>query len=123
MAPFKIKREADLTPPPRKGLGSFQNDPETIGTSSASGSFTKKAMESLIPDPDWKVCEGEDRLHRVRIKEQAAKLAVSALRKMSTTLKMHLLANPSCQTRIDKIRKSQSCLLTTSILSFVMLGH
>jgi hypothetical protein len=110
MAPTKIKREADLTPPPRRGLGSFQNDPETMGTLSATGGFVKP------PDPDWKQCDGDNRHSRVITKEQAAKKAVSALRKMSNTLTMHLLATPTCQIRINKIRKSHFGFTTASIV-------
>jgi hypothetical protein len=116
MAPFKIKREADLDPPPRKGLGCFQNDSENMGTSSAHNSFAKPAPKPLIPDPNWKQCERENRLERVKIKEQAARMAVSALKKMLNTLSRHLLASPLCQTRIDKIRKGLPCLLHISVI-------
>ncbi|KAE9365442.1 hypothetical protein N431DRAFT_549648 [Stipitochalara longipes BDJ] len=99
----KVKREPDLTPPPRQGLGSFKTDPDTIGASGTADSFTKPAIEPLIPDPDWKQCERDERLRRVRIKEQAVKKAVSALKKMTTSLIQHSLAIPACKPRIDKI--------------------
>jgi hypothetical protein len=116
MAPSKIKREADLTPPPRKVLGCFQNDSENMGTSSAHDSFAKPALKPLISDPNWKQCEREKRWERVKIKEQAARMAVSALKKMLNTLSRHLLAIPPCQTRIDKIRKCPPCLPPTSVI-------
>jgi hypothetical protein len=109
MAPSKFKEEPDLTPPPREGLGFFQDDPDA-STSKAS-SFAKKATTSLIPEADWRECEHEERFKQVIIKEQAAKKAHSSLREMLNTLNMHVVANPSCQSRIDKIRKSPRLML------------
>jgi hypothetical protein len=106
----KIKRESDSTPT-YKGLGLFRDGTDTAASN--AGSFAKLAVEPFIPDPDWKRCENEDRFKRVRIKEQAARNAVLALKKMQNTLQLHLLANSSCQTRIDKIGMSQRCLNIT----------
>jgi hypothetical protein len=126
MAPPKIKRnvkkERDLIPPPRQGLGSFNTDPNAIVASSSNSGFTMPALDPLIPDPAWKQCEREDRHERVKIKEQAAKKAVIALKKMSNTLKLHLLTNPACQPRIEKIRKFHFRTLTqTRVLPFLAL--
>jgi hypothetical protein len=101
MTPSKVKNEPDVTPPPRRGLGFFQDEPETVGVSSAS--FAQKAVEPIVPDSKWQQCQGEIRLQRVNIKEQAAKQAVLALKDMSETLRRHLLTNPACKARIEKI--------------------
>jgi len=103
-----------LTPPPREGMGSFKPDPDTIGISGVNDSFTKPAIVPLIPDPDWKRCESEERLKRVRIKEQAVKKAVSALKEMITTFKQHSIPIPACKQRINKIGMSQPASLMQS---------
>jgi len=108
---LKVKKELDLTPPPRQGLGSFKIDPDTIGTSGINGSFTKTAIVPLIPDPDWKRCESDERLKRVRIKEQAVKKGASALKEIAKTLKQHSPAIPACKLRISKIGMSHTCSL------------
>lgn len=106
---FKVKSEPDLTPPLQSSLGSLRTKPDTAA--SDAGSIVKPDIEPLIPNPSWKTCENENRYNRVIIKEQAARKAVAALKKMQTTLKLHIVGNPSCQTRIEKIGKYQcSCL-------------
>jgi hypothetical protein len=113
---FKIKNEPDLTPPLQSSLGSLRTKPDPAVSDAVS--IVKSDVEPLIPDPSWKTCENENRYKRVIIKEQAARKAVAALKKMQTTLKLHIEGNPSCQTRIDKIGKciNATILLTTSIL-------
>jgi hypothetical protein len=100
----KVKREPGLTPPLRRSPDPTRIKPDT--PASDAGNIVKPDVEPLIPEPNWKTCENEDRYKRVIIKEQAARKAAAALKKMQTTLKDHILANPSCQTRIDKIGKS-----------------
>ncbi|KUJ08363.1 uncharacterized protein LY89DRAFT_742198 [Mollisia scopiformis] len=65
--------------------------------------MTKNAGDSLIPNPDWRSCENVGRLKRVLIKEQANRKAHSAMVNLRKTLHEHVLQNPSCQSRIEKI--------------------
>ena len=108
---FKIKNEPDLTPPLQSSLGSLRTKPDPAASDAVS--IVKSDIEPLIPDPSWKTCENENRYNRVIIKEQAARKAVTALKRMQTTLKLHIVGNPSCQTRIEKIGKYQCSYLAS----------
>ncbi len=100
---FKVKDEPDLMPPLQRSLGSLKTKPDIAA--SDAGCIVKPDIEPLIPNPNWKTSENKNEYNRVIIKEQAARKAVTALKKMQTTLKLHILGNPSCQTRIEKIGK------------------
>jgi flagellar biosynthesis GTPase FlhF len=108
MAPSKLKREPDATPPPRKGLGEFIDDPNT--SESKASCFAQQAETSLIPDADWRDCKGESSFKQVQIKEMAAKNAHISLRNMLTTLRTHLSAFPPCQPRIERISESAASI-------------
>lgn len=98
MAPAKIKRERDLSPPRSSGLGGSENEDE----SSMADTFTK------IETANWKECGGDERFRRVKIKEFAAKNAQLALQSMSEILTRHAQLEQSCRPRIAKISKSAS---------------
>jgi hypothetical protein len=105
MADFQVKAEEESSSEPQESLGMFVDDnvdPEFLQHSSP-----KKAplFETLAAEPEWRRCEGAERLKQVNIKEFAAENAYLALRKILQTLSLHLASNASCQPRIDKIRR------------------
>jgi hypothetical protein len=101
MAHFQVKTEPDSES--EEDFGLFMDD--DVGPPLVGGSSSKKAPEALLPEPEWRRCEEVDRFKRVQIKEFAVSNASSSLRKMLETLRLHLASNPTCQSRIDKIRK------------------
>jgi hypothetical protein len=101
MAHFQAKTEPDSESKEDFGLLVDEN----AGPLLPRGSSSKKAPKAIVHETEWRRCEKEDRFTRVRIKEFAVDNAHSALRKMLVTLSLHLASNPSCQIRIDKIRK------------------
>jgi hypothetical protein len=120
MAGFQVKAEQESTPEPKEALGLFVDD--RVGPVLPQGSSSKTALEVLLPDPEWRRCEAADCFKRVKIKEFAAANAYSTLHKMLKTMKLHLASNPSCQPRINKIRKfSLPCsYFSSGIITFLL---
>ena len=102
----RIKAEPEILPSPDPNSINFGSIGSAAPAKPSPASRVFQGLGAPMSEPEWRRCNGEDKLKTVKVKEQAAKDAVTFFQhQLLPTLKTHLPLNVSCQPRIEKIGK------------------